>query len=186
MTSWTRLRRVTAPSPIMTLAQAKAHLNVFHTDDDDLITSLIEAATAAIDGPSGIGIALGSQSWRMSLDAFPNGVIRIPLNPVTAITSITYGSETLDADEYGIDLDQTPAVIYPILGSWPYAEAKPGLIKVTFTAGDASPPRDLIQAVKLMIGHWFRNKEAASDKPLREVPLAVESILARHRVTGIA
>lgn len=185
MTTWTRLRRLTPPDPIITLAQAKAHLNVFHDDDDDLVEGLIEAATAAIDGPAGIGVALGDQTWRMSLDAFPGGVIRIPLNPVSEIISITVEGSDFDDDDWLADLDQTPAVIYPAVGSWPCLSPQPGRIKITFKAGSDSPPRDLLQAALLLIGHWFANREGASEKPLREVPLAVESILARHRVSGL-
>lgn len=60
---------VTPPAPVVTLAQAKAHLRVDDGDSDALITGMIAAATRGLDGPDGwLGRALGSQT----LTAFPD------------------------------------------------------------------------------------------------------------------
>jgi hypothetical protein len=53
---------VTPPAPIVSLAEVKrqARVESAFTDDDDLFTGLIAAATAALDGPGGwLGRALG-------------------------------------------------------------------------------------------------------------------------------
>lgn len=73
--------RVTPPAePPVSLEEAKAHLRVDFGDDDLYVAGLIEAATAHLDGWSGIlGRALVTQTWRQDLCGFPrDGVIRLP------------------------------------------------------------------------------------------------------------
>lgn len=117
MNEWSRLTIVTPPTndPV-TLEEVKAQLRISWADEDTYLTSLIKAATATIDGPHGIGLALMPQTWRLSLDGFPfwyaqvggeesrlspgygggdiayplRQAIRIPLAPVSAVNSIKY------------------------------------------------------------------------------------------------
>lgn len=117
MDEWSRLTQVAAPtSDPVTLDEAKAQCRVYANDEDTYITGLIKAATASLDGPNGLGLALMPQTWRLSLDGFPfwyaqvgggesrlspgygggdiayplRQAIRIPLHPVTAINSVKY------------------------------------------------------------------------------------------------
>jgi uncharacterized phiE125 gp8 family phage protein len=114
---WHRLTRTIAPTvdPV-TLAEVKAALRVDGTDEDTHIAGLIKAATARVE--QGAGIALLPQTWRASLDRFPVGSIRIPLAPVSAVSSITYRAQdgttaTLDPAAYEFDLDVWPLLILP-------------------------------------------------------------------------
>jgi uncharacterized phiE125 gp8 family phage protein len=186
-----RITRVTAPTDtIVTLEQAKAHLRVAHDDEDDLITLLIEAATAFIEGPHGLGIALMPQQWRLSLDGFPP-CIRIPLNPVQTIDGITYrdttgATVTLPPASYAVDLDGVATVERAIGASWPSTASLKGSAKVTFTAGFETVPADLKAAALLIVGHLHENREAVAGTtgtatPL-EVPMGVEAIFSRYRV----
>jgi len=44
----------------------------------------------------------------------------------------------------------------------------------------------LIAGVKvLLVGHLHRNREAASEVALKEIPFGVQSILDRYRATGL-
>lgn len=76
---------------VVTLGEAKDHLRVLHDDEDALIASLIETATAYLDGLDGVlGRALGPQTWRAVFsegsctDRLPIGPIVSRLEPVTA------------------------------------------------------------------------------------------------------
>lgn len=188
---WTNLRAVTPPSDtVVSLAKAKAHLRIDDDADNAYINGLIAAATATIDGPNGIGLAMLTQTWRASFDGFQNGGLSLAMGPIQSIDSVTYTdasgvSQTLSEYALDYDLDQWPVVIRPT-SSWPSAALKKGSVKVTFTAGFGDDPddvpADLIHAILFLIGHWFENREAVSDRPLKEVPMAVESILSRHRV----
>lgn len=173
----------------MTLAEAKRYLRVFHDDDDDDITSMIAAAEASIEGPNGIGIALLSQTWRLSLDHFPCEII-VPLGPVTGVTSVTYRDDAgADQSVSGLryDLDQQPLRIWPARDtSWPSVACEPGAVKITFECGYQTLPQDLRWALLLLVGHFYENREAVAEGGLSELPQGVASILERYRVGRVA
>jgi uncharacterized phiE125 gp8 family phage protein len=187
---WNRLTCVTPADPVVDVAAAKEHLRVDHPDQDDMIEALVAAAQATIEGPTGIGVAIGPSSWRLSLDAFP-AEIRIPLGPVRAISAITYvdasgGVQTLDAANYTADLDARPARIAPAFGkAWPATRETLGAVKILFSAGPDVPAKDLVHAIKLLVGHYYANPEAVAANTLMKLPLGVEALLARHAAPAI-
>lgn len=191
MNEWSRLVRTVAPaSPVITLDEAKRHLRVSHDDDNSDITELVEVATAAIEGPNGIGIALNEQTWRMSLDHFPCEVV-IPLGPVTEITSICYTDADGDAatvDSWRTDLDTQPCRIWPARDTaWPAITCEPGAVKITFKCGFEQVPADLKAAVKLLVGHFYEHREAVtSDLKAVDLPMGIPAILERYRVGRFA
>lgn len=163
---------------------AKEHLRVTHTDDDDYIDALIAAARARLDGITGIlGRALIDQTWTLELDEFPaNGEIRIPLAPLSSITQIDYRdadsvSQTLATSVYTTTKRNGVSYVVRKDGqSWPAIDNDPDAVTVTFVAGygeaGSDVPPALIAAMKLHIGHMYENREAvvvgtiASDLPL--------------------
>ncbi|MDK1489373.1 head-tail connector protein [Sinorhizobium sp. 7-81] len=190
MNEWTRLVRMIAPAgPAVTLAEAKRHLRVLHDDDDADIAAMVAAAEASIEGPNGIGIALLPQTWRMSLDHFPCEIV-VPLGPVTSICSITYtdtDGNSASVSSWRTDFDVQPLRIWPARDMvWPSSVCEPGAVKVTFVCGYAETPADLKAALKLLIGHFYENREAVADGGLSELPLGVAAILERYRVGRVA
>lgn len=186
---WNRLVCVTPAQPIVALEVAKDHLDVDGDHDDAMIERLVLAAQATIEGPRGIGVAAGASTWRASLDAWPlDGVIRIPLRPVTSIVSISYvdtagATQTLlaAAEPWIADLDRTPAIVVPPYAqTWPVARCQPGAIKVTFTAGDVSKFPDLAQAALLMLSDWYDNRGSLTDVGQRELPQSCRWLLDRY------
>lgn len=63
---------ITPPAvQVVSLSEAKRHLRVDHTDDDAYITTLIDVAIGAIDGPAGwLGRSLVKQTLELRLDRF--------------------------------------------------------------------------------------------------------------------
>jgi uncharacterized phiE125 gp8 family phage protein len=187
---WTRLTPDLRPTAdILPLEAAKQHLYRTDTDEDVLIRALIDAAIAHVEGPDGIGLWLADQRWRLSLDAFPCGAIALPGQPVRGIHAVTYVdpagvTQTLDPAAYVFDGERYPAIVDPVTGtSWPATRLQSGAVKVTFTCGHADPlhvPRPVIQALKLLVGHWFINREAGSTAKLAEVPFSVSALLSRY------
>jgi uncharacterized phiE125 gp8 family phage protein len=202
---WNRLHRVTAPAgrPV-TLSEAKTHLRVDSTAEDTLIESLIDAATAYIDGPKGIGRALVDQQWDLRLDCFPWGRIILPLVPVRTVDEITYtdtagNTQTLASSRYIASVEREPATIEPEYNeNWPSTRLVADAVKVRFTAGyeadtgssptdyGANIPGDLKAAVLLLIAHLYENRSAVMADSMQTLPMAVEHILARYRAGAIA
>lgn len=191
MNEWSRLVRAVAPAaPVLALDEAKRHLRVYHDDDDADISELVAVATAAVEGPNGIGIVLAEQTWRMSLDYFPRE-IRIPLGPVTEVTSIDYtgvDGDVATVPSWRADLDTQPCRIWPARDTaWPAISCEPGAVKVTFKCGFTEIPADLKAALKLLVGHFYEHREAVTtDLKAVDLPLGVDAILERYRVGRFA
>src|SRR5690606_5862993 len=92
----------TATLPVA-LADVKQHLRVEIAQDDDYITSLINAAVEYIEQETGRDFF--GRTWDLVLPGFPRGKIELPRPPLLSVDSVTYhdtanASQTLDSSEY--------------------------------------------------------------------------------------
>lgn len=186
---WNNLTRIIPPAdPLISLEDAKAHVGASDYDEvDDQLTALIESATDTIEGPTSTGVAFVTQTWRATMDRLPS-TFSIPLGPIQSITSITYVDQagetvTVDPDTYHTDFDRHPALV-AFYSAPPVAACVPGSVKVTFVAGYGDPsdtPAKARHAVRLLVGEWFKNREASSEANLSEPPIGVTRILNQIR-----
>lgn len=130
----------------------------------------------------------GTWYWdRVSID--------LPHNAVQSVTSISYfdGCETvtLPANSYNVDITSKPARILPAQGMfWPILNNYiPGSVQITYIAGSYGDgvtintcPMTIVQAMLLLIGHWYEHREAVSELNLKNVPLAVDALLEMEKV----
>lgn len=188
---------VTPPeSDVLALADVKAHLRVDHDDDDDLIGGLISAALAYVEGWRGVtGRALISQTWSESLPYFSHK-LPLRLGPVQSITSVTYFdlnevSQTVPTGVYRLHSAAGRGYLVQRDGqSWPSAFSRDDAVTVTYVAGygaDADAvPADLLQGMRLLIAHWYENREAVVTGTIAtSMPIAADAILGRYRRTGL-
>jgi uncharacterized phiE125 gp8 family phage protein len=182
------------------LADAKLHLREDGTDQDALIGSLITAAREAVEGAT--GRRLMPATVVEQFDAFPwrwpamrrsdRHQLRLGVVPVRSVTSVAYvdadgATQTLDPANYRADLTGEPARIEPAYGlPWPVARCVVNAVTVTYAAGyadAASVPVALKQAMLLLVGHWYANREAAVVGTIaHDVPLAAQSLMDRWAV----
>jgi len=170
----------------VTLAQAKAHLRFDSTDENDLITTLISVARRKIEQWE--WRAHITQTWTLKLDAFPKeDVIYLPRPPLQSVSSVKYLDgdgvlQTVDSGDYDVDSTSEPGRLKPAYGEvWPTPRTQMGAVTICFVAGygDAATdvPEQTRQAILLLVGHLFRNREAVSEMELREVPMTVAALL---------
>jgi uncharacterized phiE125 gp8 family phage protein len=180
--------------PVVTLADAKAHLRVRTMDDDALIQTLVDAATAHLDGAAGIlGMAMVTQTWRQDDSAWPaDGILSIRLRPVQSVSGITYldtagDEQTLATDQYIVSAyGQGTAIVRPSGVTWPgLLSTSPASTSVTFIVGfgaAAAVPAPLKLAIKELVGHWYENREAAViGSSVAVLPFGFEAMVSPYR-----
>lgn len=179
----------------VTLEEMKVHVGAFDfSDDDDLLTSYIEAATQHFDGYAGVlGRALITQTWRQDFDAF-DCILRVPLRPVQSIASVAYYDssnvlQTLATSVYTLFNDAIGSYVdTQAAQSWPSAYVRQDAVRVTYVAGYGDNPGDvpapIRHAIMLLAAHWYENREAVSDKALQKIPLGVDALIAPLRAVG--
>ena len=189
------LTLVTAPAtdPI-TLAETKGWCRVDFDDDNQTLTNLIRTAVKRLDGPYGLlGRALITQTWEQVLDAFPSGIIDVPLPPLQQVVSIKYDDEngdeqTLATSAYTVDTASDPGRIEPSDDGWPATLDRIAAVRIRFIAGFGDDVTDLPEplrtAIMMHVGHLFEHRESVmlGTGFITEVPHGYDDLIRDYRV----
>ncbi|NWH09212.1 MAG: phage head-tail connector protein [Alphaproteobacteria bacterium] len=160
------LALLTAPAAEpLTLAEAKSFLRVATDADDALIAGLITAARRTVEEMT--GRALMTQSWRLTLDHWPEAPIRMPRPPLRALLSATHvgadGAEIAMAlGEFWVDTASDPGRVV-LLEPYLSSALRPALgLRLEFSAGYGDTaqhvPEPLRQAIQLLIAAFYENR----------------------------
>lgn len=173
----------------ITLAEAKTHLRVDGAAEDALIGDLIIDARQHVENET--CVLLLPQTIKVTAEAWGREIC-IPRSPIASIDSITYtdtngATATLASSGYIARKRSGLTYLRPAVQvGWPTLGNDP-VIEITCNAGfadAANVPAPFRRAMLLLIGHWFRNREAVTvGNAGSELPLAVEDLLARLRPT---
>jgi uncharacterized phiE125 gp8 family phage protein len=158
-----------------------------------------------------LGRCLVSQVWRRDFPSFPcwgwngcglpgDGALRLPFSPILAVTKIEYydSANALTTLEEITDMHPaatlfvmqedalSPYVASPAgsTTSWPTAYSRVEAVRVTATYGygaASAVPEAIKQAMKLMVSHWYQNREAVATGSMAEMPMAVMALLSPFR-----
>lgn len=190
------LSLVTAPAvePITT-AEAKAHLRVDSSDEDTRIGSLVTVAREYCEKVQ--QRAFVTQTWDLTLDEFPEdgkSCIQIPYPPLQSITSVTYlaadgASTAWDSANYVVDTKNQPGKIALAPDAlWPTTESgRINAVTIRFVAGygaAAAVPERVKQAIYLLVGHWYANRESVVNGTISTELVMVDALLGLDRVGG--
>jgi gp6-like head-tail connector protein len=199
---------VTPPtSLVVSVADQKAHLRIDTGAEDSLIQSLIEAATSACEHETKRQFL--TATWKRVLDCFPGdesirspyrggwhpgycGAIVLQHPPLLGITNIEYVDPTgatleLASSVYQVVTDAYLGYVVPKPDqSWPATRDVPNSVTVTYTCGYSPTllPKQAVEAVKLLVGHWYENREATGSG-VSELPMAVKWLLRQIAVEEI-
>lgn len=185
----TKLALITpATAEPITLSEAKAHLRVEIAEDDAFISALIKAAREHVESITSRAVV--TQTWELVLDSFPadEGIV-LPLSPLRTVDSIAYQdaagvTTTMSSSEYIVDTVSALGQVVPV-ASWPSARlAKINAIRVRFTAGYVTVPQTIKQAMLLLVGWWYEQREAVVFGKVKGegAPFAVQALLAKHQL----
>jgi uncharacterized phiE125 gp8 family phage protein len=188
----------------VTLAEAKAHCRVEVPDDDALIAGYILAAREYAEQDTRRafctqtwdfkGHYVWPNYWDRELREWCTG-IKLPKAPLQSVTSVNYvdingATQLLAADQYQVvttNGESREGVIVPAYGvTWPQIRDIPDAITVRFVAGYGgleSVPHRVRQAMLMLIGHWYENREEViTGTIVSQVPMAAAALLFPLRV----
>jgi len=159
------------PIDVIGLTAAKLQCRVDSDDENELIAQHTASAWDYVE----------RLSWRqflpatitLTLPCFPR-LILLPRPPTTEIKAIDYfdannDPQTIDvATEIDFDIDEEPVEIRPASNfTWPTTYSRRNAVTITYSAGKGATLKDqnasAMQAVRLMIGEFYENREPARD-----------------------
>lgn len=199
-----RLLVVPYAEPI-SLDQAKAHLRVEldDTDEDELIAGYIVAAREYVEEETGLVLVRRTivehhkQFWdcrsRATDPRAAQRALCLRAWPVNAVSEVAYTDCNGDAQTLADTRAVTgsrPAKLWPPRNTcWPAISEAEG-VDVTLDAGfdDFNVPRLAVQAMLLLIGHWYMHRESvvAGERGVAvTVPQSAEDIIDKLRLTRV-
>ncbi len=148
------------PSPL-TLDMMKEFLKIENTDSDDLLTSMIEAATSWAEKYTARDFR--AKTWELYLDCF-SARIEVKRDPVESIDSVEHivndVFETVDASIYYLkSLTQKSEILLKSGEDWPSdTDEREQAILVTFTTAGYDCPDLIINALQRLVAYMFANR----------------------------
>jgi len=166
----------------ISISTVKAALRIDYTTDDAELTRLVAAAVAWVERYCGFALTSAARTFYAS----DWSDVAFPIQPVTALASVAY-----------TDLEGNPATL--VAGTDYYwdrsgsidvlrfldepPDMKDGtLATITYTAGYATEPDEVVQAVISLVGAWYNNPEATAPVQLSNVPLGAQFLLEHLRL----
>lgn len=188
------LKLITAPvTEPVTATEVKTHLRIDGSTEDTYLGTLIAAAREYCEMFQ--NRAFVSQTWQLTLDTWPVFPFKLPMPPLVSVTRIDYHDiadveTTWAASNYFVDTDSEPGRVGLAYGVVLPTTTLRSLnaIKIQYVAGYGAAvdvPLRTKQAILLLIGHMYENRETVSPVDLKEIPFAVSSLLWLDRIVPI-
>jgi len=167
----------------VTISGVKEHLGIYHSEKDENLKILMEAACNAAEQFTGQIFRIGGDTIEQAIEKF-TPVIDLDYSPATGVASVSYfdGSEyqTLATGNYTfLDYTTPQKVEFSTVPVATGSTEKAGLVR--YVAGYASPatvPADVRAAILLITQHLYENP----GDTVRQLPTVSEYLLRNYKV----
>ena len=189
-----RVQLITGPSvePI-SVADAKRHLRVEHSDDDLLIKRLIETAVSMVDVTGVLGKAMITQTWGEWFAPNPSQIV-LSLGPIQSVSAIKYydtdnALQTDTLSNYFVLGTSGRTTIKPKSGyNWPTTFTRDDAIKIEYVIGYGDTFRDVPSTVRhalfMLVAHYYENRENELIGTVsKTLPFGFEALIDSERNT---
>ena len=171
---------------VVTIEEVKQHLRIDHDLDDAYLLTLIQAATEYCENAT--NRVLRPKRMALYMNQFPKKrALELSVHPVREVDSVLYWNKEGDdclvpATAYDALLTIEPASLLAKI-SWPQVPPQPGRVRIEVLAGFQSVPPSIRQAILLICGHFYENREIVGDKygNMQELPLSVSALLSPYK-----
>lgn len=189
--AWT-LKTAPTTEPI-TKAQAKLHFRTGLADADTTEDAWIDTAIAAARSlvEERTGRSLFTQTWQLSLPGWPQALWLPRAVPLASVTHVKYydtsnALQTLASTVYTLPAFHEPGLLVLADGqSWPALYAREDAVLVEYITGASSValiPAPLVQAVSLLVAHWYDQRGAVVVGTItKEIEFGVEALCSPFR-----
>ena len=175
---------------LISTANAKLFLKVDIADDDDVIDSIVNAATESAQEYTNRFFLETTLEQYGTTFADIRSLFK---SPVSEITHVKYydtdnAQQTLSSSVYQV----TPAIepstlMLKVDQSYPDVADREDAVLVKYKVGYGTAPTDvpyaIIQAVYLTIGHWYQNRqEVVVGRIATEIPMGAKYLLDQYKV----
>lgn len=192
--------RVIEPSGMpLSLAEIRKHLNETANDTDTnvYLTELIMAAAGLCQNRTERAVML--QTREETIDQFPptastgEGMIVLSYPPIISVESVNYYDldgtrQTLSESSYTLDNASDRKDGYLAIApnkKWPQTHRRINAVTVRYVCGHeeaSAVPYELKQWMRLIIGHWYANREAVTANGVTGTYDYVETLLDDYRI----
>lgn len=184
------LKQTSAPSrEPLDREEVKAHLRITSGDEDTYLDRLITAARQYVEEYT--GRQLITATWKETRWRFPCWEWIADRPDLISVSSVVYTasdgtSTTMPSTDYTVSTNQHRGIVTPAYGtSWPAARYQIDSVALTYTSGYGSTPASVPQAIRqamlLLIGHWYENREATGSIS-KELEFSVGALLGPYMV----
>lgn len=183
-----------ATEPV-SLEQAKAHLRVDSSDEDDLIEGYLYSARDWAE--TFTRRALITQVWDLKLPDFGGDSMELPMPPLQSVSSISYvdtagDSQTLSSAYYTVRTPTGPHAPHGRITlnygyTYPSTQGVPEAVTIRFTAGygddEADVPATIRTAIKQYVAELYKEREQSivGQGPVQKAPATLERLLWQFR-----
>lgn len=183
----------------ISVEEARQQVRINTGDEDDLLMAFIGAARHQAEAIT--GRQLIEATWELQLDDICVDVLSLPRPPLRAVSSVKYldmaaVTQTWASALYQVHaptgpfadrgrLAPVPSAVWPLTGP-----GRLNAFQIRFTAGYGTAAEDvpeaIRQAMRLMIGTWFENRESAVlGTSVDTLPLGALALLTPFKVYGL-
>ncbi len=142
---------------LISLADAKAALNITTSVHDTELATYIAAATPVIEEIAGPQVA-STHTWTTSGGGT---LVAVPHSQLTSVTSVTVNGTTLDASEYTVDL--VAGIVYAGTRAAP-GRFDAGDVVIVYGVG-AGAGSNVQMAARELVRFWWQQGQQVSQRP---------------------